>query len=250
MSLTTNKDNIYLFVDNKKYQDKDVKSLFGFMDKNFTIYFRIKVIKDLLTDDLSYAFSRNGKHSGISFRKDHDNIMAVFNYWFVDKKGNDIYYEKNYKLNNDIELDFNDYAMICDDENKTIKCYVNHTNIGTIEYDGLEKEKYSNSFIWIGCGNLLTDQEEHKHIGNFLFDMMIGLDISVSYNKISYIATDYEKYIETKFELDEKFLKKDAPFYENTIFFMDFKHKSVYKLWNLRFNGINPQLYIENNIYY
>jgi hypothetical protein len=250
MSLITSKDNIYVFVDNKKYQDKDVKSLFGFMDESFTIYFKIKVIKDLLTDDLSYAFSRNGKHSGISFRKHYDDILVVFNYWFVDKNGDDVYFEKNYKLNNDIELDFNDYAMICDDENKTIKCYVNHTNIGTIEYDGLEKEKYSNSFIWIGCGNLLTDHEEHKHIGNFLFDMMIGLDISVSYNKISYIATDYEKYIEPRFELDEKFLKKDLPFYGNTIFFMDFKHKSVYKLWNLRFNGINPQLYIENNIYY
>jgi hypothetical protein len=250
MSLITNKDNIYLFVDNKKYQYQSVKDLFGFMDKNFTLYFRIKVIKELLTDDLSYAFSRNGKHSGLSFRKHYDKVMVVFNYWFIDENGKDVYYEKNFELNDEIELEFNDYAMICDDENKTIKCYVNHTNVGTIEYDGLEKEKYNTSFIWIGCGNLLTDQEEHKHIGNFIFDMMIGLDIKVSYNKISYIATDYEKFIETRFQLDEKFLKKDAPFYDNTIFFMDFNHKSVYKLWNLRFNGINPQLYIENNIYY
>jgi len=250
MSLITSKDKIYLFVDNKKYHDQSVRDLFGFMDKSFTLYFRIKVIKELLTNNLSYAFSRNGKHSGLSFRKDDDDIMAVFNYWIIDENGNEVYYEKNYKLNNDIDSDFNDYAMICNDENKTIKCYVNHTNVGTIEYNGLKKENYNNSFIWIGCGNLITNQEEHKLIGNFIFDMMIGLDISVSYNNISYLATNYEKYIETRFKLDEKFLKKDAPLYENTIFFMDFKHKSVYKLWNLRFNGINPQLYIENNIYY
>ena len=227
MSLITSKDNIYLFVDNKKYHDQSVRDLFGFMDKSFTLYFRIKVIKELLTNNLSYAFSRNGKHSGLSFRKDDDDIMVVFNYWIIDENGNEVYYEKNYKLNNDIDSDFNDYAMICNDENKTIKCYVNHTNVGTIEYDGLKKENYNNSFIWIGCGNLITDQEEHKHIGNFIFDMMIGLDISVSYNNISYLATNYEKYIETRFKLDEKFLKKEAPLYDNTIYRDEMRSMSV-----------------------
>jgi hypothetical protein len=227
MSLITSKDNIYLFVDNKKYHDQSVRDLFGFMDKSFTLYFRIKVIKELLTNNLSYAFSRNGKHSGLSFRKDDDDIMVVFNYWIIDENGNEVYYEKNYKLNNDIDSDFNDYAMICNDENKTIKCYVNHTNVGTIEYDGLKKENYNNSFIWIGCGNLITDQEEHKHIGNFIFDMMIGLDISVSYNNISYLATNYEKYIETRIKLDEKFLKKEAPLYDNTIYRDEMRSMSV-----------------------
>jgi hypothetical protein len=56
--------------------------------------------------------------------------------------------------------------VICDDDNSTINLYVNGNYVSFIEYSDLKKLPYTDSLIWLGCGNMITD-DIYKNIGSF-----------------------------------------------------------------------------------
>lgn len=245
MSLKINKDNIYVIV---PLADES-KSMDNFMEENFTIFVRVKLFKDdLPINEESFFFSRNGKHSGISTRKINDKLIISFSYWFSSENDKNIYKNVVYELPTEIENEFNDYLMICDHKINEIYCYVNGKNIGTISYNGLIKENYSKSFVWFGCGSMIVEKI-HKGIGNFEYSLSFALSDKISVDSVNNIKSDYKEFINTSFA-DLPILSDEMYFKDKMFFFLDFNHKTKYKIWNFIFNGVYPQLYIENNIYF
>jgi len=248
MSLKTDKDNIYVIVPPVDTLD----SITNFMKENFTIFVRVKIIGDKLPfNEDSFIFSRNGKHSGICVRRMENNDLSVsFSYWFSSNDGEDknIYKNITFLLPNELKNEFNDYVMICDQERKIISCYINNINIGAITYSGLIKEDYSKSFIWFGCGSMIVENK-YKGIGEFEFELSFALSDNININDIDHFKNTYMNY--TKLLFDElPVFNSSLELKEKLIFFLDFDNKSKYKIWNYIFNGIFPQFYIENNIYF
>ena len=75
------------------------------------------------------------------------------------------------------------------------------------------------------------------------------LDKCLSIEEIDELKNNYkEKYYEDYFGYPK--LKQTTPHKENIFFFMDFEHKSNYKLWNSAFNGCFPNFYMKDNTTY
>jgi hypothetical protein len=260
MSLITNESNIYIFNPIGKYTDS-VSNWEKFMEEDFTIFVRSKILTDKLKSGTeAFLVSRSGKHAGISVIKDTEsNIRIKFIYWFYEKnikyrENGEMYYDEPIALQKEIlyhlpieeHSKFNDYVIQCDHLNNKILCYVNKNLVGEIDYAGFDKHSYVEQYMWIGCGNMVTQNIEHRHVGNFEYDLFFCLDKVMDLNIIYDIKDNYkEKY--TKTYLDLLILNDDIPFKNNIYFFLDFTKQTIYKLWNMSFNGHYPNLYIENN---
>lgn len=246
MKLITNKDNIYLIV--PSYNDKS--SINTFMEKDFTIFVRARVIPDGLPfNDDAFILARNGKHSGISIRKDNgENLVASFYYWFSDRDNKTVYKNVSYMLSEDMKHGFNEYIMTCDHNKRQIFCYINKSCVGTIDYEGLIKEDYTGAFVWFGCGSMIVEKM-YQSIGSFEYDIVFLLNKNIDLDTIYDLNQNYNEYVDLLFE-ELPVLNTKAPHRENILFFSDFKHKTKYKIWNYTFNGAYPQFYIENNIYF
>jgi hypothetical protein len=260
MSLITNESNVYIFNPIGKYTDS-ISNWAKFMEEDFTIFIRSKILIDNMKNDTEgFLFSRNGMHAGISVIKEDDsNIRIKFTYWFWQKnikynEKSEMYYDEPIPIHKEIiyflsieeQLEFNDYVMQCDHTNRKILCYINKNLVGEIDYTGLDKNSYVEGYMWIGCGNMVTPHIEHRHIGEFEYDLFFCLDKVMDLNIIYDIKDNYkEKY--TKKYLDLLILNDDIPFKNNIYFFLDFTKQTIYKLWNVAFNGHYPNFYIENN---
>jgi hypothetical protein len=260
MSLITNESNLYIFNPIGKYTDS-VSNWANFMEEDFTIFLRSKILIDKLKSQKEvFLFSRSGNHAGISVQKEPNSYVRVeFAYWFSQKnikykENGEVYYDEpisiqkkvSYYLSPEEQSQFNDYVIQCDDSNNKILCYVNGNLIGEMDYNGLDKHSYVEQYMWLGCGNMVTPNIEHRYAGDFEYDLFFCLDKLIDLNIICDIKDNYkEKY--TNNYLDFLILNDNIPFKNNIYFFLDFTEKSVYKLWNMAFNGHYPNLYIENN---
>ena len=260
MSLIINKSNLYIINPIGKYIDSTL-NWSTCMEEDFTIYVRSKILVDNMKNDTEgFLFSRNGMHAGISVIKEADsNILIKFVYWFWQKnikynEVDEIYYDELIPIQKEISyyllteelFEYNDFVMQCDHSNHKILCYINGNIIGEIDYIGLDKCSYKEAYMWIGCANMVTENIEHRHIGEFEYDLFFCLDKIMDLNTIDDIKNNYkEKY--TKTYLDLLILNEDIPFKDSIYFFLDFTKKTKYKLWNLAFNGYFPNLYIEDN---
>jgi hypothetical protein len=260
MSLITNESNIYIFNPIGKYTDS-VSNWGEFMEEDFTIFLRSKILTDKLESETEkFLLSRSGKHAGISVQKEPNSYIRIqFTYWFSQKNmkykengetcyDKPIYIQKyvTYYLPTKEQSEFNDYIMQCDHFNNKILCYVNKNLVGEIDYSRLDKHSYVEQYMWIGCGNMVTQNVEHRYVGEFEYDLFFCLDKLVDLNTIYDIKNNYkEKY--TKTYLDLLILNDDVPFKNNIYFFLDFTKQTIYKLWNMSFNGYYPNLYIEDN---
>jgi hypothetical protein len=260
MSLITNRQNIYIINPINRYADDMVKWS-DFMENDFTIYLRSKVLLDeMKRGERNFMFSRNGKHAGIStYKDDSDNLHISFTYWFWQtpiKTGADgsIYYDNPIPIQKTItycclpeeKFKYNDYIVKCNHKEKIMQLYVNDILVGEIDYSGLDKCSYKEAYVWFGCGNMVTDDEDHKNIGAYEFDLFFCLNENISLEDIADLKNNYKsKYIKTY--LDMEILNEDTPFKDNMFFFLNFEKKTQYKLWNLAFNGHYPNFYIENN---
>lgn len=245
MSLIINKNNIYAISPNPKYADYSVSITNG-LDNDFTIFVRGKAIVDELeVGNDGYIISKNGRHAGIGLFKTEENRIGVFfSFWFWKEGEENIHKRLAYLLDTDKENEFNDYTMICNHINSNIDCYVNGKSVGTIEYDGLTKYSYVDSFLWLGCGNLLSDN--YNHYTSFEYDRIMLLNIPLYPNKIYDFLERYnDEYVESYYGLP--ILDVRSPYKDNIFLFLDFKDKTNFKLWNLAFNGNYPNLYIENH---
>jgi hypothetical protein len=260
MSLITNESNLYIINPIGKYTDS-ISNWAKFMEEDFTIFIRSKILVDnMKNDNEGFLLSRNGMHAGISVIKNvNSNILIKFSYWFWQKnikynENGEMHYDEPIPIRKEIQYhllpeeqsEFNNYVMQCDHINNKILCYINTNLIGEIDYTGLDKCSYEEAYMWIGCANMVTPHIEHRHIGEFEHDLFFCLDKVMDLNTIYDIKDNYkEKY--TKKYLDLLILNDDIPFKNNIYFFLDFTKQTMYKLWNMSFNGHYPNLYIENN---
>lgn len=260
MSLITNESNLYIFNPIGKYTDS-ISNWAEFMEKDFTIFVRSKILIDKLKNGTeAFLFSRSGSHAGIYIQKEAESKLRIeFTYWFSQKnikykENGEIYYDEPisihkkvvYYLSTEEQLKFNDYIMQCDHLNKKILCYINKNLVGEIDYSKLDKHSYTEQYMWLGCGNMVTQNIEHRYVGEFEYDLFFCLDKLMDLSTIYDIKDNYkQKY--TNNYLDFLILNDDIPFKNNIYFFLDFTKQTMYKLWNISFNGHFPNLYIENN---
>jgi hypothetical protein len=246
MSLNVNKDNIYLITNHSKYMENELVS--DFMEKDFTLFLRVKIVKWILTEDESFIFSRNGVHSGLSCYLNHlGNIVIRFSYWFKNKDNKVIHKHVEQILPENMEELFNDYIIICNMRDENIKFYLFDKLIGIIDFKGLEKVDYTTAFFWLGCGSMIVE-ENFKNIGSFIYKLLFGLNVPLTYDEIIDIVQYREKYVNEDSEFGLPLVKRDIDLYKNFKLFFDFEFKNKYKVWNM-VNGNNFfQKYIEDNI--
>lgn len=252
MSLKVGKNEVFFILPESRYSVSS--RIDAYMDDDFTIALRAKVIKDNLTDKEVFMFSRNGRHSGISSFKDNlGNTVIVFNYWFESEDGShkdglvkQVFY--TLKPNEDNQL--NEFIMICDNfGERKIDCYVNSILVGSMEFQKNQKLSYKNSFYWFGCGSMIGP-EEHQAIGEFEFDLAFVCAQKLDLDEAIDIVDNYDKLYSIDVFNGMRKLKKEFQKKYNFAFFCDFKHYNRYKVWDLSFSGNYPQFYIEDNIYF
>lgn len=249
MSLRINKDNIFFILPEDRYSVS--KRIDKYMSEDFTLYVKSKINYNELENDKEYfMFSRNGMHSGISIYKDKEGfIHTVFSWWIINEKGENEYKSVSHKIDNILIDETNEYVMICDDTKKEINCYFNNELVGFISYKNCERQIYENTFYWFGCGSMMCD-EEHRHIGDFDFDLSFLLNKKLEIEKVNDIAENYKKSYTTKMFDGILKLKDDFYLRDNFAFFCDFNNSTRYKIWDMTFSGNYPQIYIEDNIYF
>lgn len=250
MSLKIHQNNLYMLFSNNQSEFED--RIDNFMDNSFTIFVRAKIFKpDILSGSRNgYIFARTGMHSGLSYFITHNNdVIVKFNYWFLNEKNERINHDLSYVLPKDLEFSYNDYALICNHESKKIEFFVNYELKDDFVYNGFEKIDYVNSIMWIGCGNMIVDNDLDKVIGTFEIDMLFGLDCQMEIDEIEEIARNYqEKYVDEKTYNGLPTLRENILKHENFKIFMDFKNHSRYKEWNMANNGNFFRKYIPQNI--
>jgi len=250
MSLRVDKDNIYFVLPESRYSVSN--RIDKYMEEDFTLFIKTKIITDNLeTEKEAFLIARNGMHSGISVYKDaFDSTCIAFTYWFKDKENTPSIKQVNYRLDETEVLESNEYMMICDNfTDRKIDCYVNRKLVGSILFEAMERQSYENGFYWLGCGSMIGP-EEHRCVGEFDIDMVFLLNKKITMNEVIDLLDNYKtKYTHTVHK-ELKKLNKDFYLKENFGFFSEFSQHNRYKIWDISFNGNNPQLYFENNIYF
>ena len=246
MSLITNKDNVYFMAPfmNSDYGD----DFSNFMEGDFTIYVKCKLVEDSLEKNSpAYFFSRNGKHSGMCLVKNNDDLVFVnFSYWIIDKNETPKHIIIPFLLPESYVYKMNEYVMICNHEESKIDCYINNLKVGSVDYKDMSKENYDKSFIWFGCGTMFSE-DKYKNVGEYEYELTFALDKILTTDEIYELKETYTK--DLMFIGDGlPIINDDVSHKKNIKFLVNFKNKTQYKIWNLAFNGHNPQLYIENNI--
>lgn len=247
MSLEVSKDEIYIVCPEGKYESIS-KSWGDFMEEDFTIYTRVKVLIDKakIGEDC-FILARNGHNAGISAYVDEErNVLVGFTYWFWENGITPIQKKVTHALLPEVREGFNDYLMVCNHKEQEIYCYVNGELIDTISYKGLDKCSYKEAYMWLGCGTMMME-EEYRNIGNFEYELLICARAQLIAAEIVDLRVNYKKFYLNHYS-DYPILNAATPRREDIYFFIDFKHKTRYKIWNLAFNGCFPQLYIENNV--
>ncbi len=91
-------------------------------------------------------------------------------------------------------------------------------------------------------------EENFKNIGSFIYKLLFGLNVPLTYDEIIDIVQYREKYVNEDSEFGLPLVKRDIDLYKNFKLFFDFEFKNKYKVWNM-VNGNNFfQKYIEDNI--
>jgi hypothetical protein len=249
MSLRTHKDNIFFILPEDRYSIS--KKVDTYMSNDFTLFIKAKINKEGLENEKNhFLFSRNGQHSGITiFKNKLNQLFCTFGWWIEDEISGKSYYDEiPFQINEAIEEDENEYTMICDNAEKTIKCYFNGAEMGIIDYKNKKLKSYEKAFYWFGCGSMIVD-DEHRYIGDFDFHLAFLLDKALEISVADNLANHYENFTHDMHNglrrINDDFYLKD-----NFAFFCDFKKKTRYKAWDMTFSGNYPQVYMENNIYF
>jgi len=249
MSLTTNRDNIYLIAPNIPYELAE--RIGDFMEEGFSIFLRAKInLKSLSEGKEMYLFARNGKHCGICVFVHEGSVYVQWVHWFKDADNDEKHYFIRYELPQHIRGEFNNYFVSCDTDKKMISFYVNGILVGNLDYSGKEKISYTDSYIWLGCANMMTD-DEFNSVAEIEFSNFVASSKCLSFIEMSSLINSYKKkYTYRKFDYSLPVLDKNTPDLESFKIFCDFEDQSIFKIWNLVNNGNFFQKYIKNNVYY
>ena len=250
MSLRIGKEDVYFVLPESRYSVST--RIDRYMEEDFTLYVKAKSINESLeVGKEAFLFARNGMHSGISFYKDEfDEICISFTYWFKNQEGKGEIGQVYHRLKPEEKDESNEYTMVCDNFiDRKIDCYVNKELVGTINFNGMDKQSYEGGFYWLGCGSMIGP-DQHKCIGDFEIDTLFLLNKKIDRIEIDDILDNYKDKYTTKVHNNLKKLNKDYPLKKHFAFFCDFNERNRYKVWDISFNGNNPQVYMENNIYF
>jgi len=249
MSLRVGKEDIYFILPESRYSVS--KRIDMYMEEDFTLYIKAKIINESLeVQKEAFLFARNGMHSGVSAYKDTDGQTCIsFTYWFKGQDGKGEISQVYYRLTEEQKKESNEFVMICDNFiDRKIDCYINKEFVGSICFDGRDRQSYENGFYWLGCGSMIGPKE-HQCIGDFEFDNIFLLNKKITIKEIEDIFTNIDEYTLTVHD-DLKKIKSTYPLKKNFAFFCNFNQKNRYKVWDMAFNGNYPQVYIEDNIYF
>lgn len=241
MSLHINYGEPWIILPESRYDISDRK-IDSYMDEDFSFYMKVKVFPErMVLHSEGFAFARSGKHSGISFVKSLDNlgneiVTLMFTYWFEDST----FAQITYHPTPEEMQDFIEIAVINDELSaKTFNLYVNGIHVGEAEYHQ-QKQSYAfgemggGGFYQFGNGNFQVPD-----IAMYLeceFDMIFLLKKAITYEELVEIAETYQEYLEDFLE-DLKVFKQSFPKRKDVAFFLDFKNRNRYKVWELTHNG-------------
>jgi hypothetical protein len=249
MSLNINQENLYLVLpSNVSFKESNIGDS---MENDFTLFARVKIDKEKLTEKEAFILSRSGMHSGISvFKNEIGKVFLQYTYWFKnDEDGTNYIKQVNTELSDTLLENYINVYMVNNDEKSKISCYLNGDIVGSIVYPGFKKISYVDSPYWIGCGSMFTEGDS-KGIGDFEYDVVFSVKKRLSNIDVDDILKNYySTYSETVFETYKVF-SKSWELSKYFAFFCDFKISNRYKIWNYAFNGNYPQIYIEGNVYY
>jgi hypothetical protein len=249
MSLKINADNLYLILpSNVSFKESNIG---GSMEKDFTLFARVKIDKEKLTEKESFIISRSGMHSGISvFKNQLDKVFLQYTYWFENEEdGTKSVKQVHVELKDSDMEDFVDLYMINDDDKAKISCYLNGNIVGSIVYSGFNKLSYKDSPFWIGCGSMFGD-EDTRGIGDFEYEIIFCSSKKILNLDVQDIIKNYDSKYSKNIFGNYKIFNPNLELTKYFAFFCDFKISNRYKLWNYAFNGNYPQIYIEGNVYY
>jgi hypothetical protein len=250
MSFKVDKDNIYCIVPFSRY--KTSTPIDDFMENDFTIFIKAKIIKEsLLKGKFSYFFARNGMHSGLHATLDgENNIQITLTYWF-EFNDNKIMKQCIFNIPSNIENNFNEYIIKCDTNNSIMELFFNGEIVGVIDYDNMKKQSYLESIIWFGCGNMMSESDEHRNDGSFEYELVFALDKSIDLLEINDVINNYESnYLDTFSYNNLPVLNEHMPNNSNYKIFLNFKNYTKYKIWDMTGNGNHTQLFMKNNLYF
>jgi hypothetical protein len=249
MSIKINSENLYLILpSNVSFKDSDIRDS---MENDFTLFARVKVDKDKLTENEAFIISRSGMHSGISvFKNQLGKVFLQYTYWFESEDDGSKSVKQVHIEVNDSDLDdFIEVYMTNDDNKAKISCFLNNNIVGSIVYSGYKKLSYVDSPYWFGCGSMFGD-ENTRGIGDFEYDIIFAAKKKLLNFDVQDIIKNWDSKYTKKIFQTNKILNPNWEESKYFVFFCDFKLSNRYKLWNYAFNGNYPQIYIEGNVYY
>jgi hypothetical protein len=249
MSLLINAENLYLVLpSNVSFKESNIGDS---MENNFTLFARVKIDIETITENESFIISRSGMHSGISiFKNQLDKIFLQYTYWFENEEDKTKSSKQVQVELKDIDLnDFINVYMTNDDEKAKISCYLNNNIVGSIIYSGLKKLSYVDSPYWFGCGSMFGD-ENTRGIGNFEYDIVFSIKKKLLTLDVEDILKNYDTKYCKRISGNFKIFNPNWELSKDFAFFCNFKISNRYKLWNYAFNGSYPQIYIDGNVYY
>jgi hypothetical protein len=249
MSININTNNLYLILpSNVSFKESNISDS---MQGDFTLFARVKLDKEKITEKEAFIISRSGMHSGISvFKNEIGKVFLQYTYWFEnpEDKTNSIK-QIHIELQDSMFEDFIDVYMTNSDDKSKITCHLNDEIVGSMIYAGLDKVNYTDSPYWFGCGSMFTE-EDARSIGDFEYHIVFSVSKKLTMLQIKDLVENYDKkYTKIIFETYKVF-NSDLSFAKDFAFFCDFDVTNRYKVWNYAFNGNYPQIYIEGNVYY
>lgn len=191
MSLKINAENLYLVLpSNVSFKESNIGDS---MENDFTLFARVKIDKETLTENESFIISRSGMHSGISiFKNQLDKVFLQYTYWFENEEdGSKSVKQVQIELKDSDLDDFIDVYMTNDDDRAKISCYLNNNVVGSMIYSGYTKLSYVDSPYWFGCGSMFGD-DNTKGIGDFEYEMVFALSKRLTNLDVQDLIKNYQ----------------------------------------------------------
>jgi hypothetical protein len=163
------------------------------MENDFTLFAKVKIDKNKITETESFIISRSGMHSGISiFKNKLDKIFLQYTYWFEDENdGTKSVKQVQVELKDSDMEDFIEIYMNNDDLKAKISCYLNGNVVGSMIYSGYTKLSYVDSPYWFACGSMFGD-DDTKGIGDFEYEIVFALNKRLTNLEVQDLIKNYQ----------------------------------------------------------
>jgi hypothetical protein len=227
MSMLINKKNTYAILPYDKYDIVTYKPSKVMDDKSYTLFARVKFIKQTIDNNDGGILCRPGKHFGFLFQNPKFVKVSVW----LTKDGEDTPFIDMHAIPDSDFEKFNDMVLIDNKEEKIIKYYYNGSLIIEINYKDYDHvKKYADNPFYLGAGNPFASSEEHCNYGSFEYETVGLIDTIVDPSEISEIPKHVIKN-------EVNLIDKNYKYAKNLVFYYDFENVTRYKIWDVSNNG-------------